>query len=52
MTSGVKLRSGDPAPDFPGERTGPLLTAEGHPVSLSDLIAGGPVVLVFLRGFM
>jgi peroxiredoxin len=52
MTTGRRLRSDDPAPDFPGERTGPLLTAAGQPVSLSDLIADGPVVLVFLRGFM
>ena len=52
MRTGRMLRSDDPAPDFPGEQTGPLRTAEGRSVSLSDLLAGGPLVLVFLRGFM
>ena len=38
------LRAGQPAPDFT------LPDADGQPVSLSQLLAAGPVVLVFYRG--
>ena len=38
------LRVGDHAPDFE------LPNADGTPVKLSSLLAGGPVVLSFYRG--
>jgi hypothetical protein len=52
MDLGRRLRIGDPAPVFPGGEVREVLTALGHPASLGELIADGPVVLVFLRGFM
>jgi peroxiredoxin len=36
---------GEPAPRFA------LPDGQGHTVSLDDLLAAGPVVVVFLRGF-
>ena len=40
----MKVREGDRAPDFT------LNTADGQPVSLSEVLAGGSnVLLVFLR---
>jgi len=36
---------GEPAPDFE------LVDQHGQPFRLSEAVGGGPIVLVFLRGF-
>ena len=48
---GIVLKKGDLAPAFSTAADSRLQTADGAAVSLDGLRAGGPVMLVFLRGF-
>lgn len=45
MAKQAQLKPGDNAP------TGVCLSVDGLPVEISDLWAGGPVLLTFLRHF-
>jgi hypothetical protein len=47
----AQLRGGTRAPQFTRTAVAPGQALDGTPVSLHKLIADGPVMLVFLRGF-